>query len=58
MYGKIYTFFSIKYTYLSAIAIFELGSLLCGAAPTSIVLIVGRAFAGLGCAGIFSGSLM
>lgn len=41
-----------------AIAVFELGSLVCGVAPTSNALIVGRAIAGLGCAGIFSGALI
>ncbi|KAI9781425.1 MAG: hypothetical protein M1839_006019 [Geoglossum umbratile] len=58
LFGKFYTFFSIKWTYLTAIFIFELGSLICGAAPTSNALIVGRAVAGLGCAGIFSGALI
>ncbi|KAL8745298.1 MAG: hypothetical protein Q9190_002556 [Brigantiaea leucoxantha] len=58
MFGKFYTFFSIKWVYLVAIAIFELGSLICGAAPTSEALIVGRAIAGVGSAGIFSGALV
>ena len=44
--------------YLTAIAIFELGSLVCGAAPTSTALIIGRAVAGIGSAGIFSGALV
>ncbi|MCJ1377426.1 hypothetical protein MMC17_000521, partial [Xylographa soralifera] len=57
-FGKLYTFFSIKWVYLTAIAIFELGSLICGVAPTSIALIIGRAVAGVGSAGIFSGSLI
>ncbi|MCJ1288930.1 hypothetical protein MMC34_000461 [Xylographa carneopallida] len=57
-FGKLYTFFSIKWVYLAAIAIFELGSLICGVAPTSIALIIGRAVAGVGSAGIFSGSLI
>jgi len=34
---------------------FEIGSAICGAAPNSIVFIIGRAIAGLGGAGIFSG---
>ena len=38
--------------------LFELGSLLCGVAPTSMTLIVGRAIAGLGCAGILAGSFV
>ncbi|KAH7305125.1 major facilitator superfamily transporter [Rhexocercosporidium sp. MPI-PUGE-AT-0058] len=40
---------------LSAIAIFEVGSVICGAASNSISLIVGRAIAGIGGGGIFSG---
>ena len=58
MFGKFYTFFSIKWVFLIAIAIFELGSLICGVAPTSVALIVGRAIAGVGSAGIFSGGLI
>jgi MFS family permease len=55
LYGKIYTYFSIKYCFLGAVGMFELGSLICGVAPNSVTLIIGRAVAGLGCAGIFSG---
>ncbi len=46
------TLFSIKYVYLTAIFIFEVGSAVCGAAPTSEALIVGRAVSGVGSAGI------
>ncbi len=38
--------------------IFEAGSALCGAAPNSTAFIIGRAIAGLGSAGIFSGGMM
>ncbi|KAL7268772.1 hypothetical protein RUND412_008590 [Rhizina undulata] len=58
IFGKIYTFFSLKWCFLGAIGLFELGSLVCGVAPSSNALIVGRAIAGLGCAGIFSGALI
>lgn len=58
MFGKFYTFFSIKWVYLVAIFIFEIGSLVCGAAPTSTGLIIGRAIAGIGSAGVFSGALV
>ncbi|KAI9808246.1 MAG: MFS sugar transporter [Sarcosagium campestre] len=58
LFGKFYTFFSVKWVYLAAIFIFEIGSVVCGAAPNSEALIVGRAIAGLGCAGIFSGALI
>lgn len=44
--------------YLIALFIFELGSLVCGVAPNSTALIVGRAIAGLGGAGIFSGAML
>ena len=58
LFGKLYTFFSIKWVYLTAIFIFEVGSVVCGAAPTSVALIIGRAVAGVGSAGIFSGALV
>ncbi|KAI4103280.1 MAG: hypothetical protein L6R37_003908 [Teloschistes peruensis] len=58
LFGKFLTFFSIKWVYLIAIGIFELGSLVCGAAPTSTALIIGRAIAGIGSAGIFAGALV
>ncbi|KAJ7499723.1 major facilitator superfamily domain-containing protein [Mycena latifolia] len=58
MFGKFYNFLSIKWVYIAAICIFELGSFICGIAPTSYTLILGRAIAGLGSAGIFSGSLI
>ncbi|KAH7382083.1 putative HC-toxin efflux carrier [Cadophora sp. MPI-SDFR-AT-0126] len=58
LFGKFYTYFSIKWVYLTAIGIFEVGSLICGAAPNSVALIAGRAIAGIGSAGIFSGALI
>ncbi|EMC91453.1 hypothetical protein BAUCODRAFT_39638 [Baudoinia panamericana UAMH 10762] len=57
-FGKLYTFLSVKYIYLAALVVFEVGSVICGAAPNSNALIVGRAIAGLGCAGIFSGAIL
>ncbi|KAF7331504.1 Major facilitator superfamily transporter [Mycena kentingensis (nom. inval.)] len=56
--GKLYTFLDIKWVYISTITTFEIGSLICGLAPSSSVLIVGRAIAGVGSAGIFSGALL
>ena len=50
--------FSVKWTFLSAFLIFELGSLICAVAPNSTAFIVGRAIAGLGLAGAYSGSLI
>jgi hypothetical protein len=48
----------VKWGFLTAVAIFEIGSLLCAVAPSSTVLIVGRAIAGIGVAGIFSGAMV
>lgn len=56
LFGKFYSQFNVKWVFLTALALFEIGSLICGAAPSSIGLIIGRAVAGLGSAGIFSGA--
>lgn len=58
LFGRVYTFYNPKYVFLASIAIFEIGSALCGAAPSSTALIVGRAIAGLGSAGIFAGAIV
>ncbi|KAI9650535.1 hypothetical protein NHQ30_000551 [Ciborinia camelliae] len=56
-FGILYKFFNAKYVYLVAIVIFEVGSILCAAAPNSPVFILGRAISGLGAAGIYQGAL-
>lgn len=56
--GKLYTIFPTKWFYLTAIAVFEIGSAVCGAAPNSITLIVGRAIQGMGCSGLVSGAFI
>ena len=58
LYGKFYTYYSIKWVYIIALFIFEVGSLICGLAPNSTTLIIGRAIAGVGAAGIFSGAIL
>ena len=58
LFGKIYTFYSPKWVILNSIGLFELGSVVCGAAPSSVAFIVGRAIAGLGSAGVFSGAII
>ena len=73
-FGKFYSFYSIKWVYVAALSIFELGSLVCAVAPNSTALIIGRAIAGgkpshahcdsqadpraVGSAGIFSGAVL
>lgn len=54
-FGRIYTYFNVKYTYLFALCLFELGSIICAAARNSVMLIVGRAVAGAGASALFSG---
>ncbi|KAF1994746.1 permease of the major facilitator superfamily [Amniculicola lignicola CBS 123094] len=56
-FGRLFKFFDPKYTYLVAIAVFEVGSVLCAAAPNSYSFIIGRAVAGAGAAGLFQGAL-
>lgn len=46
-----------KWVFMIFLGIFELGSLLCGVAQSSKMLIVGRAVAGMGGAGIVNGAL-
>ncbi|KAL6718352.1 hypothetical protein ACLMJK_004441 [Lecanora helva] len=58
IYGRIFVLFNIKWSFLGALGIFELGSLICGVAPSSVALIVGRAIAGWGSAGILTGSFV
>ncbi|KAH8812850.1 putative MFS aflatoxin efflux pump [Xylogone sp. PMI_703] len=58
LFGKLYTFYSIKTTFLGSILLFEIASAICGAAPSSTVFIVGRAISGIGAAGIFGGTIV
>src|SRR3569833_934003 len=57
-YGRIYTFLRTKSVILSSVLVFEAGSAGCGATNSSRVLIVGRAIAGLGSSGIFTGAIL
>ncbi|KAK0636634.1 major facilitator superfamily domain-containing protein, partial [Bombardia bombarda] len=57
MYGKLYAEYNVKSLFVVALLIFEVGSVLCAAAPSSPVLILGRAVAGLGSSGLLTGAL-
>jgi MFS family permease len=50
--------FDMKWSYLVALGFFELGSLICGITRSSMTLIIGRAIAGVGSAGILTGSFI
>ncbi|KAJ4373442.1 hypothetical protein N0V86_007580 [Didymella sp. IMI 355093] len=58
IFGRLYQLYSTKFMFIAAILIFEAGSVLCGAAPSSSAFVVGRAVAGIGSAGIFQGGMM
>lgn len=48
----------IQWTFLSFFILFEIGSLICGLANSSYMLIGGRVIAGLGTSGILNGALL
>ncbi|GAM82787.1 hypothetical protein ANO11243_007730 [Dothideomycetidae sp. 11243] len=56
--GKLYSHFSIKWTYFAFLVIFELGSAISGAAVSSHMFILGRAIAGAGSSGTTTGALV
>ena len=56
--GRIYQLYPTKWVFLLSILVFEIGSALCGAAPSSVAFIIDRAIADIGAAGIFSGGIM
>jgi MFS family permease len=58
LFGRFYQLYSTKWTFLVSLVVFEVGSTVCGAAPTSVAFILGRALAGFGGAGVFCGAIM
>ncbi len=58
LFGKIYAVFPIRFVLLANTLVFEVGSAICGAAPTSVAFIVGRAVCGVGAAGLFAGTIV
>lgn len=55
--GKIYARFNTKWTFISFFGLFEFGSLICGVATSSMMLIIGRAIAGMGGSGLINGGM-
>ncbi|XXH05488.1 hypothetical protein Hte_011918 [Hypoxylon texense] len=58
VFGRVFTLFNTKWSYLLSMFVFEIGSIISGWAPTSATLIIGRAIAGFGSAGILTGSFV
>ncbi|KAI9805868.1 MAG: hypothetical protein M1825_000482 [Sarcosagium campestre] len=55
IWGKIYNEFDAKWLYILTVFLFEIGSAICGAANKMDVLVFGRALAGVGGAGMYTG---
>jgi hypothetical protein len=53
--GWCYAVFEIKWLIIGSVVTFELGSAICGAAPTMNAMIFGRVIAGIGGAGMYLG---
>ncbi|KAI1400534.1 MFS drug efflux transporter [Hypoxylon fuscum] len=58
LWGQCYGYFNAKPVYILCVFIFEVGSAICGAAPNMDALIVGRAIAGLGGSGMYTGAMV
>lgn len=56
-WGRVYSNFNAKWLYIFYIFIFEVGSAICGAAPSINVLILGRAIAGMSGSGQYIGCM-
>lgn len=57
-WAKMYGQFNPKWLYIFCVTGFEVGSAVCGAAPSMNALIIGRAVAGLAGAGMYLGVIM
>lgn len=55
LFGQLYSQLLPKWLYIGSVAVFEVGSAVCGAAPNMPILIVGRALCGLGGSGMYLG---
>ncbi|KAJ5794562.1 MFS drug efflux transporter [Penicillium paradoxum] len=55
LWGKIFFHFNTKWTYIISVAVFEIGSAVCGSAPNMDALIVGRVLCGIGGSGLYIG---
>lgn len=56
-WGRIYGQFDAKWLYIFHVVVFEIGSAICGAAPSMNVMILGRAVTGLGGSGLYVGCM-
>ncbi|EFR00803.1 hypothetical protein MGYG_03808 [Nannizzia gypsea CBS 118893] len=57
LFGSLYTKAEVKWLYLGSIVAFEVGSAICGAAPSMQAMAIGRVVAGIGGTGIYLGCM-
>ncbi|KAJ5096378.1 Major facilitator superfamily domain general substrate transporter [Penicillium alfredii] len=57
VWGRLYGHLNAKWFYIFHVTIFEIGSAICGAAPSINVMILGRAIAGIGGSGLYVGCM-
>lgn len=55
IWGKVYAQFNTKWTYIVCVFIFEIGSAVCGAAPSIDAFIIARAICGVSGSGMYVG---
>ncbi|KAK3214154.1 hypothetical protein GRF29_28g2197663 [Pseudopithomyces chartarum] len=58
VWGKAYQYFPLKPVFLLTVVIFEVGNVICGAAKSSEILILGRVVSGLGGGGVMTGAFI
>jgi len=56
LFGQVQRIWPAKYVLLIAVILFEIGSAVCGSAHSINFLIFGRAFSGMGAAGVMTSS--
>ncbi|KAI9665525.1 MAG: hypothetical protein M1831_001667 [Alyxoria varia] len=56
-WGRLFGMFNIKFVFIAAVLIFDVGVALSGAAPTMNTLIAARALSGLGSVGTYAGAM-
>lgn len=54
-FGQLYDLFEIKYLIIGSVFLFEIGSILCGAAKDMNSMIIGRVIGGAGGGGMYLG---
>lgn len=57
LWGRMYGHINAKWFYIFHVALFEVGSAICGASPSINVMILGRAIAGVGGSGLYVGCM-